>query len=136
MKLAVKTIYGLKALLEIAQHAGHEVTSAQIAQAQKIPVKFLEQILTILKRGKLIGSSRGREGGYRLLKEPKEITLYALIELMEGMISFSANIKKGDAVINRIKEVEHKLIAELRKITIEDLIEEKAKETGVSFYNI
>lgn len=136
MKLAVKTIYGLKALLEMAMHAGHEVTSVDISKAQKIPVKFLEQILTVLKRGKIIESSRGREGGYSLLKEPKEITLYALIELMEGAVDFTANIKKGDTIINRIKEVENKLIAELKKITVEDLIEEKAKETGVSFYNI
>ncbi|MFA6549206.1 MAG: Rrf2 family transcriptional regulator, partial [Candidatus Margulisiibacteriota bacterium] len=101
-----------------------------------IPVKFLEQILTVLKRGKIIESSRGREGGYSLLKEPKEITLYDLIELMEGAVDFTANIKKGDTIINRIKEVENKLITELKKITVEDLIEEKAKETGVLLYNI
>ena len=136
MKLSVKTIYGIKALLEIATHNGSEVNSAEIAKAQKVPVKFLEQILAILKRNKLVVSSRGPSGGYLLAKQPKAITLFDVVELLDGTISLTANLKKGNNLQVVLQGIEGKLIAELKIVTLEDLAEEKARETGVLLYNI
>jgi Rrf2 family protein len=136
MKLSNKTIYGIKALLEIAIHNGSEVNSAEIAAAQKVPAKFLEQILAILKRNKLVLSSRGRSGGYLLAKQPKSITLFEVVELLDGAITLTANLKKGNNLLTVMQGIEGKLSAELKKVTLEDLAEEKAKETGVLLYNI
>jgi DNA-binding IscR family transcriptional regulator len=123
MKLANKTIYGIKALLEIALHNGSEVNNAEIAGAQRIPVKFLEQIMAILKRNKLVVSSRGRSGGYLLAKKPKAITL-------------TGNLKKGNNLQVVLSGVEERLAADLKNVTLEDLAEEKTRETGVLLYNI
>jgi Rrf2 family protein len=136
MKLSNKTVYGIKALLEIALHNGSEVNGAEIAKVQRIPAKFLEQILAILKRSKLVISSRGRSGGYLLAKPPKAITLFEVVELLDGAITLTANLKKGNNLLAVMKEIENKLIGELKKVTLEDLAEEKARETGVLLYNI
>jgi len=136
MKLSNKTIYGIKALLEIALHNGSEVNSAEIAAAQKVPAKFLEQILAILKRNKLVVSSRGRSGGYLLAGKPKDITLYDLIEILDGEINLTGNLKKGSNLQVVLRGVEERLVADLQKVTLEDLAEEKARETGVLLYNI
>jgi Rrf2 family cysteine metabolism transcriptional repressor len=136
MKLANKTIYGIKALLEIALHNGSEVNNAEIAGAQRIPVKFLEQIMAILKRNKLVVSSRGRSGGYLLAKKPKDITLYDLVELLDGAITLTGNLKKGNNLQVVLSGVEERLAADLKNVTLEDLAEEKTRETGVLLYNI
>lgn len=136
MKLSNKTIYGIKALLEIALHNGSEVSSAEIAAAQKVPAKFLEQIMAILKRNKLVVSSRGPSGGYLLAKKPKEITLFDVVELLDGAITLTANLKKGNNLLAVMQQIENKLVHELKNVTLEDLAEEKTKETGVLLYNI
>lgn len=136
MKLANKTIYGIKALLEIALHNGSEVNTAEIAGAQKIPAKFLEQIMAILKRNKLVVSSRGRSGGYLLAKKPKDITLYDLVELLDGAIALTGGLKKGNNLQVVLSGVEERLAADLKKVTLADLAEEKTRETGVLLYNI
>jgi Rrf2 family transcriptional regulator, cysteine metabolism repressor len=136
MKLSNKTIYGIKALLEIALHNGSEVNSNEIAAAQKVPAKFLEQIMAILKRNKLVISSRGRSGGYLLAKKPNEITLFDVVELLDGAITLTANLKKGNNLQTVMQGIEGKLVAELKKVTLEELAEEKARETGVLLYNI
>lgn len=58
-----------------------------IAEQEKIPRKFLEQILLALKAGGLIVSRRGREGGYTLLKRPAQISLGAVLRLVDGPIA-------------------------------------------------
>jgi Rrf2 family protein len=136
MKLSTKTIYGIKALLELALQENAEVNTTEIAKAQKIPVKFLEQIMAILKRNKLVVSSRGSRGGYLLAKKAGEITLHDVVELLDGSISLTANVKKGNNLIAILRGIEGKLIAELKKVTLEDLAEERVKEAGVLLYNI
>jgi Rrf2 family protein len=59
----------------------------RIAQAQKIPLKFLENILLDLKHAGLVQSQRGAEGGYWLSKEPDRIVLAEVIRAVEGPIA-------------------------------------------------
>lgn len=56
----------------------------EIAQRQDIPVRYLEQLLLILKRGGYLESKRGVKGGYTLARAPHQITLGEIIRLMEG----------------------------------------------------
>ena len=72
MKLSVKTQYGLQALFELALTAPAERRISEIAAAQKIPARFLEQILLVLKRRGLVASSRGQHGGDALAEKPKQ----------------------------------------------------------------
>ena len=72
------------ALAELASRPDQLVTSEDLAELQGIPVKVLEGILTQLRRAGLVVSKRGAEGGYRLAREPGEITLRDVHEAVEG----------------------------------------------------
>jgi Rrf2 family protein len=86
--LSQKTRYALKALLELsALPAGATLSSAAISARRAIPVKFLEAILSELKRGGLVRGQRGRSGGYHLARSGKEISFGAVVRLMEGPLA-------------------------------------------------
>jgi Rrf2 family protein len=137
MKLPIRTIYGLQALLEIALNQGAEgVKSTEIAGARGIPVKFLEQILMSLKREKLVKSLRGRSGGYFLGRSAREISLLEAIESLGGPLSLTGGGKKEEVVIQILKKVETDLKNELKKITLEDIVKEKIKKEKISVYAI
>jgi Rrf2 family protein len=88
MRVSAKVDYALRAGAELAAAAGHgAVKGERIAQAQKIPLKFLENILLDLKHAGLVQSQRGAEGGYWLAKAPEEISLADLIRAVEGPIA-------------------------------------------------
>ena len=86
--LSKKTKYGLKALIYIAKHEGSEpVLISEISDNERIPKKFLEAILLDLKKFGILGSKKGKGGGYYLLKDPKEITAATLIRVLDGPLA-------------------------------------------------
>jgi Rrf2 family protein len=86
VNLCAKTEYACLALVELARrHAsGTPAPVREIAEAQRIPEKFLVQILHQLKSAGLVVSARGASGGYLLARDPEETTLDEVIEAMEG----------------------------------------------------
>jgi len=133
MKLSSKATYGIEALFEIAINAGFEgITSRKIADARDIPLRFLEQVLSTLRKNKLVKSNCGRSGGYLLAKEPREITLLQAIEALEGAVSLAANIKKKSPILSTIQKSELLIRKEMANVTVEDLIKDK-RETDKSF---
>jgi len=88
MKITYKGDYALKALLELAfDYESKQVISlTDISKRQNIPVKYLEQIMLILKGAGFISSKRGIGGGFFLLKPPKEIVLGDIVRMIEGPI--------------------------------------------------
>ncbi len=136
MKLAIKTQYGIQALFELAKHSGEELKSAQIAEAQNIPVRYLEQILNTLKKNKLVKSLRGNKGGYVLSKAAKEISLLNIIEAVEGQISFAVQTSGDLAIKAVLKGIEKDLADKLGKITLESLLNEKNKQDSVFNFSI
>ncbi|NLV24109.1 MAG: Rrf2 family transcriptional regulator [Deltaproteobacteria bacterium] len=88
MKITYKGDYALKALLHLARHfaGGDVVPISEIAAANDIPRKFLEQIMLILKGAGLVDSRRGIGGGFFLRKPPGEIVLGEVVRLIEGDI--------------------------------------------------
>lgn len=86
--LSKKTKYGLKALVYIAKKADNgPVLISDISEKETIPKKFLEAILLDLKKFGILGSKKGKGGGYYLLKDPKEITMATLIRVLDGPIA-------------------------------------------------
>ena len=85
MHLTAKADYALRAVLELAD-AGPTAPKKvdQIAQAQEIPISFLENILAQLRSAGVVRSQRGPEGGYWLAKPPEEITLATVMRAVEG----------------------------------------------------
>ena len=112
MRVSAKVDYAVRAGAELAAAAGEgPVKGDHIATAQKIPLKFLENILLDLKHAGLVQSQRGTEGGYWLAKDPAEISLADVIRAVEGPI---ANVR-GE----RPEQVEYSGVAEpLREVWI------------------
>ncbi|MEM7145570.1 MAG: Rrf2 family transcriptional regulator [Verrucomicrobiota bacterium] len=85
MKVSKKAEYALQAVLAIARAPKHQPIQIQeLAEAEDIPVKFLEQILLTLKKGQLLQSKRGVGGGYQLNRSPSEISVGNVIRLIDG----------------------------------------------------
>jgi len=87
MLVSQKCQYALRALFELAKRNGQgPVKIAEIAKAQAIPPRFLEVILSQLKRGGFVESQRGSEGGYFLIRAPHELTVGELIRFVQGPV--------------------------------------------------
>lgn len=85
MKISAKSEYGIIALIDVANHFGSEpVQVREIAGRYNIPERFLEQIMTSLKKAGLVKSVRGAHGGYQLEKRPWEISLGDVLRVLEG----------------------------------------------------
>lgn len=85
MKLSRKAEYAMRALLAMARTPETSTFSIQdIAMRERIPLKFLEQILLVLKNGGLLRSKRGVGGGYQFQKAPLRISLGEIIQLIDG----------------------------------------------------
>jgi len=88
MKLSVKSDYAARAVLGLAlQHpAGKPVRIESLAKAQAVPANYLVQILIELKGQGIVKSVRGKEGGYRLARQPADITLADVLEAVHGQV--------------------------------------------------
>ncbi len=86
--LSKKTQYGLKALGYLSEKYGEgPVLIADIASAKKIPIKFLENILLLLKQHDILESKKGKGGGYYLLASPKSTSIARAIRIIDGPIA-------------------------------------------------
>ena len=86
MRTTAKADYAVRAAVELAA-AGELVTAEHIAQAQGIPVNFLENILRDLRRGGIVDSRRGQQGGYTLARPAAEISVADVIRAVEGPLA-------------------------------------------------
>lgn len=85
--LSKKALYAVRALVTLAGAYPAGATTGQIAQANALPKKFLETILSELKRAQITVSVRGREGGHRLGREPGAISLADVIRVIDGPLA-------------------------------------------------
>jgi Rrf2 family protein len=83
---SAKTEYGIVSLVELAAiyDQGGVLQVAEIAQRQSIPDRYLEQMLTSLRRARILRSIRGPKGGYQLARPPAEITIADVVSCLEG----------------------------------------------------
>jgi Rrf2 family protein len=87
MRVSAKAEYAVRALLVLADEGPDPVKAERIADAQKIPLRFLENILAELRHHGLIQSQRGVDGGYWLAGTPDEITIADIIRAVEGPLA-------------------------------------------------
>ena len=112
MKISHRGLYALKALLHLAEsHERGLVKIHDIAEDEAIPAKFLEGILVTLKNARLVASQRGREGGYRLRRPPREILVGEVVRIVDGPLA-----PFGDAA-----ELAHRVRTETRHAGLFDL---------------
>jgi Rrf2 family protein len=89
MRITAKVDYAVRALCELAARSGdvRPVKGEVLAQAQEIPQSFLENILAECKRGGLLITQRGQEGGYRFARPPGQISVADVIRVVEGPLA-------------------------------------------------
>ena len=88
MRISAKTDYAVRAAVELAGAPDGSVVKAErIAEAQDIPLNFLENILAQLRQARIVESRRGPEGGYVLARPPGEITLADVIRAIDGPLA-------------------------------------------------
>lgn len=88
MRLSRKGEYALRAMIVLAQDYGEGPVRIQdIAARERIPRKFLEQILLDLKKAGLVQSRRGAGGGYLLLRPPERVTFAEIVRTIDGPLA-------------------------------------------------
>jgi Rrf2 family protein len=87
VRVSAKVDYALRAVIELAAAGAGPVKGERIAQAQEIPLKFLENILGDLRHAGIVGSQRGVEGGYWLARPAEELTVAEVVRAVEGPIA-------------------------------------------------
>lgn len=97
MHISAKVDYACRALLALAARGGGAVTAEELAREQELPVRFLRAILNELRRGSIVASQRGNEGGYRLGRPPEEITLGEVFRRLEGPLAEVRNERPEQA---------------------------------------
>jgi len=146
MRLSTKSRYGVRALFDIAYHSvGLPTQIKDISRRQVISPRYLEQIFQKLKKAGILGSKRGPKGGYYLLKDPKDITLYGIVTCTEGPIELVFCVSdtdgeecgapqcemKDQCVASPLwKEIGDEIAGIFRSTTIQDLCK-KAESLGL-----
>ncbi|MBE9058783.1 Rrf2 family transcriptional regulator [Sphaerospermopsis sp. LEGE 08334] len=144
MELSCKSEYAILALLEMATHyeSGEPMQIRQIAAQQDIPDRYLEQLLATLRRGGIVKSQRGSKGGYLLAREPWKISVFDILECLEGF-----DIKTGEddtnpksvdsAIVEEIwQEARQAANAVLQKYSLQDLCEQRdsRRQLDIMYY--
>lgn len=81
MKISSKGRYAVRVMAELGKHANEYTSVTTLSEKQGITVKYLEKILSLLTKAKLIESSRGAQGGYRLIKDAQD---YSIAEILKS----------------------------------------------------
>ncbi len=142
MRFSAKSEYGILALFELALHSdGSPLQAKAIAQSQHIPPRFLEQVLSSLRKAGLIESVRGAQGGYHLARPPEEIRIIDVLESIDGPILSAGCVSDngdtecehevllGDCILKPIwQEVRSGVMAVLNSLTLADLRDRKREK--------
>lgn len=88
MKISTKGRYALRVMIDLALNdAGEFIPLRNVSSRQEITVKYLEQIIPLLSRAGYLKSSRGKDGGYRLARHPKDYKVGDILRKVEGDLS-------------------------------------------------
>lgn len=132
MKLSKKSRYGLRALIDLALNSRTELVSlGSIAQRNDISAQYLEHVFLALRKGHIVKSMKGSQGGYFLEREPEEITVAQIVEALEGTYDLEDevdrnNVGRGDQeaiqhlIIDRINDCVQEI---LEDVTLKDLVD-------------
>jgi Rrf2 family protein len=97
MQISARADYALRALLTLAASDGQLVKGEALALAQDLPLRFLENILTDLRRAGLVQSRRGADGGYQLNRAPETISIATVIRVTDGPLASVRGRRPEDA---------------------------------------
>jgi Rrf2 family protein len=128
ISITTKSPYALQALSELGRSGPGPVPIGELARRRDIPVQFLEQLFATLRRAGMLRSQRGVKGGYSFAREPSEITVLEVVELLDGTLGADAQGVFGEAAA-AARDV-------LARTTVADVMEREAREAGAAMYHI
>lgn len=147
MRISKKGEYGVRAMFDLAQHYGEgPVQSHDIARRQGIDENYLNQILILLRKAKLIDSLRGPQGGHQLARTPRQICLLEVLTVLEGPLMPEEN--SGQEASQATEPLDQDLVREAwgkirdavedvtRGISLDDLCQRKRDRAGEVMYYI
>jgi Rrf2 family protein len=120
VRVSAKADYAIRAAVELAAAGDGPLKGERIAQAQAIPIKFLENIMVDLRHAGLVRSQRGAEGGYWLARPADEINLAAVIRAVDGPLASVRGVRSEelsyDGAAEPLREVWIAVRASLRNV--------------------
>ena len=144
MKLSTRTRYGIRAILELAENYGNGPLQLRIiARDQRVSVKYLEQLMAMLKSAGIVRSVRGSKGGYILAKSPEQIKVSDCFECLEGSVITTECVedesyceRTNDCIARQLwTEVQNSVMGVLQSMTLQNLVD-RAKNKQVINYHI
>jgi Rrf2 family protein len=88
MIFSTKAEYGVRLMVELGRKGGDEpVSLSAIAESERLPLAYLEQVVAKLRKADLVKSTRGAHGGYTLTRPPEDITMDAVVQALEGPLA-------------------------------------------------
>jgi len=142
MRLSTRTRYGIRASLELAQNHGRGPLKLKIiARRQDISVKYLEQLMAILKSAGFVRSIRGAKGGYMLAKAPNQIKLSDVFDCLEDpvvTVECTENenycARAADCIARRVwTQLQEAIKNVLQSITLQDLVDRTKSSKSLNY---
>lgn len=144
MKLSTRTRYGIRAILELAENYGNGPLQLRIiARDQGVSVKYLEQLMAMLKSAGIVRSVRGSKGGYILAKSPSQVRVSDCFECLEGSVITTECVedesyceRTSDCIARQLwTEVQKSVMEVLHSKTLQNLVD-MAKQNKAIHYHI
>jgi len=142
MKLSTRTRYAVRAIIELAQNDSNRPLQLKIiAQRQDISVKYLEQLMAVLRSAGFVRSIRGSKGGYVLAKAPNQIKLNEVLHRLEGTVATVECVENEDycsrsadcAARYLWMQVEQAIEKVMEAITLQDLVDKANDEKKLDY---
>ena len=129
LSITTKSPYAVRALAELARSGGSgPVPIGELAKRRDIPVQFLEQLFAALRRAGVLKSQRGVKGGYSFARDPSQVTVLEVVELLDGPLGADAN--------GIFSEAAAAARAVLEAATITEIVERENRQAGAHMYYI
>ena len=132
MNITSKGRYALRVMIDLAQHPDEGFVSLKtVAERQGISMKYLEMIVSSLKKAELVESTRGKEGGYRLSRSPADYSVGEILRCLEDNLAPVSCIKDGEIQCDKAaacvtlpmwKELDELTNAYLDGVSLQDLL--------------
>ena len=144
MTISTKGRYALRIMMDLADHKGETIKLKDIAARQDISEKYMEQIIAVLNKAGYVRSTRGAQGGYQLVREPKEYTVGMVLRLTEGSLAPVECLAKNSlpcereakcATVEVYKKIYEAVNNVIDNFTIQNLLDIE-HEKGSNFYVI
>jgi Rrf2 family cysteine metabolism transcriptional repressor len=145
MMFSTKAEYGIRVMAHLARHDGSQpISLGSIADAERLPLAYLEHLVQRLRKAGLVESRRGAHGGYTLAREAADISMAEVVAALEGDIApIECITADSDGVLTCTREgsepcptkllwtrVQGSIVRTLNEMTLDDLVQPLAREAG------